>query len=233
MAEGKDSVLQILEWIWRGVQIFAVLVAGVWTYQTFVWTEGPLLAQNVRLNSHLRAATPATGGCQRAFQVNLENTGKSELNVVKVVTVAYRFELQREPDKFARLIDIDWIRANGTAEWTKVFPDPKYQPDPENKDEDKAKKAKWSPFLGPLRTTETYNHSFDMLLRYEPEAWIYVETEVYVEGSNQPKVGGAWDRVCGQWRPPVDPTDRLSVEIGAGAGMPAFVPASFSADWSG
>ena len=185
MSEEKDRLLQTLEKLWKIVQIAAVLVGGFWTYVKFIHTEAPLFETNVRMTRSLSDPKGTPGGCIRSFSVGFENTGKSVLTVRKVLTRGWKFDFQRGKDRFAELLDLDKIQAQGQELFRKEFPDTRF-PD-----------AAWFPFLGRYRSGEKYSHEFSLLLKNEDDAWVYLQTEIFVEGEARPKVSGMWAAVCG------------------------------------
>ena len=69
---------------------------------------------------------------------------------------------------------------------------------PEDDEEDE---ARWYPFLKKYRPNENYSHTFEFIAKKDNEAWIFIKTEIFIEGEDTPKVGGAWDRICGWVEP--------------------------------
>jgi len=185
MAEDKDRWLTILEATKTAVGIIAVVVGGYWTYSKFIYTEAPLHETNAEVTRELTAPVERPGGCSRSFIVGLKNTGKPVLTVRKVETRVWKFHMPTEKDAFADLVDLDKITAGSKPVFEKRFPDPAF-----------AGEARWYPFLGKRRPNESYTHEFQFFFRKEPEAWIYVLVEIFLEGEENPKIAGVWSPVC-------------------------------------
>lgn len=183
MADEKDRSFRILEKTKIIVEILAILVAGYWTYLKFIRTEAPLFETNASIDRDLSPAEDRGGSCLRFFNVTLENTGKSAFTVERVVTRVWKFPLQE--DKAVEFVDLDRIEAQEPV-FQKEFPDPAF-----------GDKARWYPFLGRHRSGETYSHSFQFLFKKEVGAWIFVKTEIFIEGEAEPEVAGMWDSICG------------------------------------
>jgi hypothetical protein len=142
--------------------------------------------------------------CSRYFNVHFVNTGKSEFAVNKVLTRVWKFYFRPDNAKIAKLLDIDEIETPDRLVFQKEFPDPRFEPPPAKPpwyalrrfwgDEEK---TRWYPLLGTYRPGEEYSHTFVLLLKKEQGAWIFVKTEIFIEGENKPKVGGDWGAVCG------------------------------------
>ena len=184
MANEKSRFFRGLEALQIIVQIIAIFVAGFWTYLKFIRTEAPLFENSARVSRSLNAPAEQGGACLRSFNVTFENTGKSVFTVKRVLTRVWKFSLQR--DKDVTLVDLDKIEAEEPV-FKKEFPDPALN--------DNTRPA---PFLKRYRPGEVYSHDFQFLFkRKEGEAWIFVKTEIFLDGEAKPHVAGAWDPICG------------------------------------
>jgi hypothetical protein len=186
MAEGHDRFFRGLDALKTIVGIVAVLVGGYWTYSKFISTEAPLYEPNITVTRSLSAPVRQGEDCIRDFGISVENTGKSVVTITRVVTRGWKFFLQRDQEAFAALVDLDKIEIPGLQIVAKEFPDPAV-----------GTGGRWYPLLGKLRTGEKTEHSFTLLFKNEAGTWIYLKSEIFVEGEAKPKIGGMWDRVCG------------------------------------
>jgi len=51
--------------------------------------------------------------------------------------------------------------------------------------------------LGTYRPGEEYSHTFVLLFKKEQGAWIFLKTEIFIDGQSEPEVAGDWGAVCG------------------------------------
>lgn len=183
MADEKDRFFRILDAAKIIVEIIAIFVAGYWTYLKFIRTEAPLYETNTSINWSLSPPEERGGNCLRFFNVTLENTGKSVFTVERVVTRVWKFSLQE--DKAVVFVDLDRIESQKPV-FQKEFPDPAF-----------GDKTRWYPFLGRHRSGESHGHDFQFLFKKEAGAWIFVKTEIFIEGESEPEFAGMWDSICG------------------------------------
>jgi hypothetical protein len=205
MASEKDRWLARLEGAKIIFGMVAVLVGGYWTYLKFIRTEAPLFERTTKVNWYLSDPVDEPEGCSRYFNVYFMNSGKSVLSVTKVLTRGWKFYFRPDNTKFAKLLDTDEIETQDQPVFEKQFPDPKFEK-PKGKppwyallrrywrDEEK---SRWYPFLGTYRPGEEYSHTFVLLFKKEQDAWIFLKTEIFIEGETKPKVVGGWGAVCG------------------------------------
>jgi hypothetical protein len=106
-------------------------------------------------------------------------------------------------------LDTDEIETQSEPVFIKEFPDLKFEKAKEKPKEKPPRLAflrrywreeensRWYPFLGTYRPGEEYSHTFALLFKKEPDAWIFLKTEIFIEGETRPKVVGGWGAVCG------------------------------------
>ncbi len=174
-----------LDGLWKISQIAAVIVGGYWTWDKFIKVEAPLLEPRVATTRDLGAPLPHPDGCLRSFVVGLKNTGTSVFKVTRVVTRAWSFTLRRDEDT-GRLMDLEQIEDGKPLFAPKDFPDPAYAGQPRH-----------YPFIQSYRKDDEYSHEFVLVLARDPDAWVYVKTELYLAGDPVPRVAGAWAPMCG------------------------------------
>ncbi len=89
------------------VQIFAILVAGYWTYHKFIQTEAPSLETRTQVMSELNwNPSPNLKYCNANFTVHVENKGQSTFEVSSVHIRAWKFnDAPAKEDTVATFLD--------------------------------------------------------------------------------------------------------------------------------
>jgi hypothetical protein len=205
MASEKDRWLAWLEGAKIIFGMVAVVVGGYWTYLKFIRTEAPLFEKTAKIDWYLSDPVNEPEGCSRYFKIHFVNTGKTVFTVTRVVTRGWKFYFRPDNAKFAKLLDIDEIETQDRPVFEKEFPDPKFKKVREKppwyavlqryrRDDEK---PRWYPLLGTYRPGEEYSHTFVLLFKKEQGAWIFLKTEIFIDGESEPEVAGDWGAVCG------------------------------------
>lgn len=88
------------------VQIAAVVIGGLWTYAKFFATEAPLFSSRGETSSEFHGPSfAAYDACDAHLRVTFKNTGKSPVNIRKVVVGKVSFN-------FANVVDEEYVDVN-------------------------------------------------------------------------------------------------------------------------
>jgi hypothetical protein len=108
-------------------QVFAFLLAGIWTYMTFVLLSAPSLESKLIVKSSLSWSAVNEKSCQGAFHVSVKNEGLGALDVERIGLRAWVIDPQvltaSAVGESPRLIDFDQIRST-TEPFYDASPEP-------------------------------------------------------------------------------------------------------------
>ncbi len=99
---------QITKWL----QVFALCLAGFWTYRTFNLGEAPSLAPTPAVEGKLswEKSSSSTSNCLMSFHVSIENVGKSAFNIDQVRVRVWRDSLPLPTTNTLSYFDVDAVQ---------------------------------------------------------------------------------------------------------------------------
>src|SRR5689334_11760214 len=105
------------------VQALAFVIAGIWTYNTFLKKEAPGLESVVTLHGKLSKYSTANDQINKfAYDVNLKNEGVSAIDISKVKISVWKFTFNVKNITQPTYINIEQIQKTGTLLFEKIYP---------------------------------------------------------------------------------------------------------------
>jgi hypothetical protein len=171
-------------------QIIAIILAGIWTYYTFIRKESPALEARADATSTLHwNAVGGTGECEAQFRVDIDNNGAAAFDISKIQVQGWIFDKIKEPGKIATYLDLAQIQKKGNL----IF-DTTYSYDPKPRGSEVS-----APFVGHYPPGKKFGHSFEWVFDQANNKWAFFRADFFVNGEerNAKWHTGAWGRVCG------------------------------------
>lgn len=172
------------------VQVIAIIVAGYWTYHTFIQKESPALEPRASPSSSLdwNSVGRATDECEAVFRVDIENNGTASFDISKVQVRGWMFDRIKQTDKAATYLELTEVQGKEQPFFDKTY---SYSAT--------AKDANVSfPFVGHYPPGGKFGHSFVWIVSRVPIKWVFFRADFYTKrDESQPKwYTGQWGMVC-------------------------------------
>jgi len=171
------------------LQALAIIVAAIWTYNTFLKKEAPGLESIVNLNSKLDVYSTSNRNVNKfSFDVELKNNGVTSVDISKVKISVWKFKFNVNDVTKPTYVSIEDIEKNGIRLFEKEYPGKEDENDP----------TVFFPFVQHFSPGSSYHHVYEWLIpRGEDDESICFRIQVYKKQKDKRPTWQAysWDKL--------------------------------------
>jgi hypothetical protein len=169
------------------VEIVAIILAGVWAYNRFIWMESSALEVRADSGSEISWSDHTNDTCIASFEAHIENIGITSFDITKVAVRGWLFEAREQGDEIATYLRMEDLQINGELFFNEEYTDTYLSYDNTK-----------IPFLARYPPGARFFHTFQWRMNHTPGKWVLFRLDFHTKDGTIEKqwYTGRWSQLC-------------------------------------